>query len=119
MDAVFVALSHQTRRKILDIVKSLPGCSVADVTKYFGDISRIAVMKHLDVLKSADLIISRKAGRRRELYFNAVPIQLIYDRWTSEYSRFWASRAVDLKFLVEQQMEAARRSESPGAGSSD
>ncbi len=103
MDSVFLALGHQTRRKILDIVKSMPGCSVGDVVKYFDDISRIAVMKHLDVLESADLVVSRKQGRRRELFFNAVPIQMIYDRWTTEYSRFWASRALDLKYLLENQ----------------
>lgn len=106
MDSVFLALSHQTRRKILDIVKSMPGCSVADVVKYFDDISRIAVMKHLDVLESADLVVSRKQGRRRELFFNAAPIQMIYDRWTTEYSRFWASRALDLKYLLENKQES-------------
>lgn len=107
MDSVFLALSHQTRRKILDIVKSMPGCSVADVVKYFDDISRIAVMKHLDVLEAADLVVSRKQGRRRELYFNAAPIQMIYDRWTTEYSRFWASRALDLKYLLENRQESS------------
>ena len=103
MDAVFLALSHQTRRRILDIIKSMPGCSVADVVKYFDDISRIAVSKHLNVLQAADLVISRKAGRRRELFFNAIPIQMIYDRWTTDYSRFWATRALDLKYLLENQ----------------
>ena len=105
MDAVFLALGHQTRRKILDIVQSMPGGSVADVTKYFDGISRIAVLKHLDVLESANLIISRKVGRRRELFFNAVPIQMIYDRWTTDYSRFWASRALDLKYMIEQKIQ--------------
>jgi DNA-binding transcriptional ArsR family regulator len=107
MDAVFEALSHQTRRKILDIVQSMPGCSVSDVVKYFEDISRIAVMKHLDVLEAANLLISNKVGRRRELFFNAVPIQMIYDRWTTDYSRFWASRALDLKYMIEQQIQKA------------
>lgn len=101
MNQVFLALSHETRRKIVDIIKSMPGCSVADVSKYFGEISRIAVMKHLDVLQSADLVISRKVGRKRELFFNAIPIQQIYDRWTTEYSRFWAARALDVKYLLE------------------
>ncbi len=105
MDAVFMALSHQTRRKILDIVNSMPGCSVGDVAKYFDDISRIAVMKHLDHLESAGLVVSRRAGRRRELFFNSVPIQMIYDRWTTEYSRFWATRALDLKYLLESKPE--------------
>ena len=107
MDAVFLALGHQARRKILDLVQSMPGCSVADVTKYFEDISRIAVLRHLDVLETAGLLISRKVGRRRELFFNAVPIQMIYDRWTTEYSRFWASRALDLKYMIEQNIQKA------------
>ena len=102
MDAVFVTLAHQHRRKILDIIKDMPGCSVGDVAKYF-DISRIAVMKHLGVLEDADLVISRRNGRRRELFFNAVPIQMIHDRWSDEYSRFWASQAVDLKYFIENQ----------------
>lgn len=102
MDAVFLALSHQVRRKILDIIKDRPGCSVGDVALSF-DISRIAVMKHLRVLEDAGLLVSRRAGRRRELFFNAVPIQMIHDRWSDEYSRFWASQALDLKYAIENQ----------------
>ncbi len=100
MDLVFIALGNRSRRCILDLVKQMPGCNVNDVCKYF-ETSRIAVMKHLRVLEQAQLIIPRKQGRNRELYFNAVPIQMIYDRWTTEYSSFWASQAVDLKYKVE------------------
>ena len=53
MDAVFQALASAHRRKILDLVKEMPGCSVNDVCKYFS-MSRIAVMKHLRVLETAD-----------------------------------------------------------------
>jgi len=104
MDAVFLALSSQTRRKMLDLIQDMPGCSVGDVAKYF-DCSRIMVMKHLDTLTAADLLISRKVGRRRELFFNAVPIQMIHDRWTTEYSRFWATRAIDLKHMLESRQQ--------------
>lgn len=100
MDLVFHALAHAHRRRILDLVKGMPGCSVNDVAKYF-ETTRIAVLKHLNVLEAAGLLVSQKRGRVRELYFNAVPIQRIYDRWTTEYSRFWASQVSDLKFLVE------------------
>ena len=96
-DSLFAALAHQHRRKILDLVANMPGCSLGDIAKYF-DITRIAVMKHLNVLEDAGLIISRKAGRRRELFFNAAPIQMIHDRWTTEYSRFWAEQALDVKY---------------------
>lgn len=76
------------------------GCSVNDVAAHF-EISRIAVMKHLRVLEEAGLLISEKEGRTRRLYFNAVPIQMIYDRWTTEYSALWASKLTRLKYSVE------------------
>ncbi len=100
MDNVFHALSSAIRRRMLDIIQRAPGCCVNDVEKCF-EISRIAVMKHLRVLETAHLIISQKKGRTRELYFNAAPIQMIYDRWTTEYSRFWATQAMDLKYMAE------------------
>ena len=100
MDAVFAALAHPSRRKILDVLKEQPGCSVNAVAEHF-DTSRIAVMKHLRVLEEAKLVISEKEGRVRRLYFNAAPIQLIYDRWTSEYSALWASEMTRIKYAVE------------------
>lgn len=107
MDLVFSALSHRDRRKMLDLIREMPGCSVQDVAKYF-DRSRIMVMKHLDVLSQAELVISRKVGRKRELFFNAVPIQMIYDRWTTEYSRFWATKALDLKLAIESRNQKGK-----------
>ncbi len=104
MDAIFQALGHSGRRRVLDIVREKPGCSVNDVCAYF-DISRIAVMKHLRVLEAAQLIVSRKEGRVRRLFFNAVPIQMVYDRWTTEYSAFWASRLTDIKYRIESKGE--------------
>jgi predicted transcriptional regulator len=110
MNAVFEALAHPVRRKILDVVKDRPGCSVNDVSGHF-EISRIAVMKHLNVLVRADLVVSQKQGRTRQLYFNAVPIQLIHDRWTSEYSALWAAGLTRVKYRIEAKThaEAERR----------
>lgn len=100
MDLVFHALASRARRKLLDLVKERPGSCVNDLCAEF-EVSRVAVMKHLRVLEEAQLIVLQKKGRRREIYFNVVPIQLIYDRWTSEFSGFWAAKVVDLKFLIE------------------
>ncbi len=102
MDAVFRALASGSRRRILDIVKNRPGCSVNEVCGFF-EISRIAVMKHLGILESADLLVSQKEGRVRRLYHNAVPIQLVYDRWTTEYSALWASGMTAVKYRVESK----------------
>ncbi len=100
--AVFAALSSEVRRRILDIVKDRPGCNVNHVASHF-DISRISVMKHLRVLEAAGLILSEKNGRDRELYFNAVPIQQIHDRWTTEYSALWAAQMTRIKYRVESK----------------
>lgn len=100
MDSVFAALAHPSRRQILDIVRENGGCTVKDVAAHFV-VSRIAVMKHLRVLEEAGLLISEKEGRTRRLYFNAIPIQMIYDRWTSEYSAYWASKLTGLKYSIE------------------
>lgn len=110
MDSAFSALAHPSRRRILDIVRENGGCSVNDVAAYF-DISRIAVMKHLRVLEDARLLISEKEGRVRRLYFNAIPIQMIYDRWTTEYSALWASKLTRLKHEVEGAATASNDGE--------
>ena len=100
MDAVFQALGNKSRRRMLDIVKEKPGIGVGALATEF-DVSRIAVMKHLAVLESAQLIVSEKDGRTRRLYFNAAPIQLIHERWTTEYSAYWAGQLTRIKYLAE------------------
>ena|SRR6266478_4050010 len=101
MDTVFRALASKSRRRILDIVKGQPGCSVNHVAGYFAE-SRINVMKHLRVLEKAGLIHSEKEGRTRKLYFNCVPIQIVHDRWTTQYSALWAGRLTRVKYRVEE-----------------
>ena len=103
MDKVFQALSSGPRRTILDIVRDTPGCSVGHVCTFF-DVSRIAVMKHLRVLEQSGLLISEKEGRTRRLYFNTAPIQMIYERWSSEYSGLWAAHLTEFKRQVEGGM---------------
>ncbi len=100
MNAVFQALAHETRRRMLDLVKETPGVGVGALAAEF-DVSRIAVMKHLAVLEEANLVISEKDGRTRRLYFNAAPIQMIHDRWTSDYSAYWAGHMTRIKYVAE------------------
>ncbi len=107
MDQLFHALSHKTRREILDILRDAPGQPVGKLAAHF-DTSRIAVMNHLSVLESAGLVISEREGRTRRLYLNIVPIQMIYDRWTDAFSGHWASKLTTIKYAAEQ---AAKREE--------
>ena len=107
LSAVFAALASETRRRILDVLMQSPGCNVRHVASHF-DTSRIAVQKHLAVLEGAGLVTSLKAGRERRLYFNAVPIQEIHERWTTEYSALWAARMTDINRRVEAREKGRR-----------
>lgn len=99
-DLLFAALAHRARRRILDVLKAHPGSTVGYVSDHF-DVSRIAVMKHLKTLEAAGLVVSERKGRERHLYFNAVPIQEIHERWTTEFSQRWASKLTRIKHRVE------------------
>lgn len=102
MDAVFAALAHRERRQMLDLVMASPGCGVNQVAAHFT-MSRIAVLKHLRVLEEAGLLHSEKRGRVRHLYFDAVPIHQIHQRWTDRYAALFANRMVAVKARVEGQ----------------
>jgi len=102
VDLLFSTLAHAGRRRMLDLVMAAPGMSVSALATHF-EMSRIAVLKHVQALEAAELLLSKKEGRTRHLYFNPVPIQLIHDRWTTKYSEFWAGRMVDIQARVERR----------------
>jgi DNA-binding transcriptional ArsR family regulator/uncharacterized protein YndB with AHSA1/START domain len=86
---VWLALSDPTRRRILDLLRERPRIT-GEIASQF-DISRIAVMRHLQVLAAAGLITSRKRGRERWHYLNSVPLQRMYERWVDTHAASWAS----------------------------
>lgn len=100
MDEVFQALAHPVRRQMLDLVRSNPGLPVGEVCEPF-EMSRIGAMKHLNILEAAGLIVSRPEGRSRLLFVNAAPIQMIYDRWISDWSSLWAHEITAIKHRAE------------------
>ncbi|MEO3677628.1 ArsR/SmtB family transcription factor [Rheinheimera fenheensis] len=102
LDTVFLALANSSRRQLMDLIADRPGCTLSQLLSEF-DISRIGLMKHLQVLLDANLVIAEKQGRERPLYLNAVPLQLIHERWSEQYRDFWASQLTRLKYAVERQ----------------
>ena len=102
LDAVFFALASDPRRRILDVLKQEPGCNVNRVCAGLEpDIGRFAVMKHLATLEAAGLVIAQRCGRERLLWFDPTPIQWIHERWTTEFSAYWAGPLARLKYRLE------------------
>lgn len=102
LDKLFAALAHPHRRRMIDLLRERPGLSIRELADGF-EMSGVGVLKHVRVLEAADLIVSRKEGRERRLFFNLMPIQDLYERWTDEYGRFWAGRISDLKQRLESK----------------
>jgi DNA-binding transcriptional ArsR family regulator len=101
LDQIWKALSDETRRTILDFLRSGPKPTTA-IVEQFPDLSRFAVMKHLDVLRQAALVVTREEGRQRINSLNAVPIRMIYERWVSKYEDLWASTLLRVKEMTER-----------------
>src|SRR4029079_18319171 len=101
LDQIWKALSDETRLTILDFLRSGPKPTTA-IVEQFPDLSRFAVMKHLDVLRQAALVVTREDGRQRINSLNAVPIRMIYERWVSKYEDLWASALLRVKEAAER-----------------
>jgi DNA-binding transcriptional ArsR family regulator len=100
LDLVWKALADPTRRAILDFLRDGPRTTTAIVER-FPQLSRFGVMKHIDVLRDANLVLTREQGRQRINTINAVPIRQIYERWITPYSGLWATQLLSLKRSLE------------------
>ena len=78
-----------TTQGILDRLRAGPAMT-GEIAAAFP-ISRIAVMRHLEVLAEAELITSRKRGRERWHYLNAVPLERLHRRWAGPVEAGFAS----------------------------
>jgi uncharacterized protein YndB with AHSA1/START domain/DNA-binding transcriptional ArsR family regulator len=101
-DLVFRALADPTRRLLLDLLFNLGGQTQGELHAEVEGMTRFGVMKHLRILEAAGLVVSRKVGREKLHYLNAVPVQLIHDRWVSKYTRPSAAALAGLKQALER-----------------
>ncbi|MGB8860554.1 MAG: metalloregulator ArsR/SmtB family transcription factor [Ilumatobacteraceae bacterium] len=104
MDLVFKALADPTRRALLDVLFRHDGQPLRSLQDRFP-MSRVAVAKHLRLLEAAGLVVSKRRGREKLHFLNAVPIRLVHDRWIDKYTEVWAAGLADLRHELEQQME--------------
>ncbi|KIC50747.1 helix-turn-helix domain-containing protein [Tateyamaria sp. ANG-S1] len=103
MDDLFKALSDPARRTLLDALRDRDGQTLQDLQGLL-DMTRFGVMKHLGVLEEAGLITTKKVGRFKHHYLNALPLQEAIDRWIDPYRVKPAARAVlDLKYQLEDE----------------
>src|ERR1700720_3206404 len=104
MDDVFRALADPTRRSLLDELYREDGQTLSALQGRLP-MTRFGVMKHLRQLEAAGLVVTRRRGREKLHFLNAVPIRLVHDRWVSKYAEPWAAALSGLKNRLERPME--------------
>jgi DNA-binding transcriptional ArsR family regulator len=100
-DRIFKALADPTRRFLLDKLFKRDGRTLTELESVL-EMTRFGVMKHLRVLEDAGLVVTRKVGREKLHYLNAVPIRLIHDRWIDKFTERHVSALTDLKRQLEE-----------------
>ncbi|MCP4204026.1 MAG: helix-turn-helix transcriptional regulator [bacterium] len=100
MDDVFRALSHPSRRLLLDRLFAERGLTL---TALAGGLpmSRQAVAKHLGLLESANLVVTHRHGREKLHYLNPVPLGDIVRRWVGKFEDARLEALADFKEHLE------------------
>ncbi len=101
-DQIWKAISDGKRRTILDALSVGPK-STGELVDLFPQIGRTAVLKHIDILQSADLILVKREGRVRWNYINIQPLQAACSGWMLRHIEGVVSSIEDLKTLAEHK----------------
>ncbi len=102
MDTIFKALNDPARRALLDSLRQRDGQTLTELEEQL-DMTRFGVMKHLKVLEDAHLIVTRRQGRFKHHYLNALPLQEMLDRWVAPFLQPQARALSDLKSRLERE----------------
>jgi DNA-binding transcriptional ArsR family regulator len=98
-DVVFRALADPTRREILRLLRGGQR-TVGEIASNFPT-SRPAISKHLRLLRSAGLVVTRENGTARLCGLNAKPLRAV-NEWLQDYETFWRQSLRSLKQHVEE-----------------
>jgi DNA-binding transcriptional ArsR family regulator len=99
-DVVFRAIADPTRREILWLLRGGQQ-TVGQIASNFST-SRPAISKHLRLLRSAGLIVTRESGTARLCGLNAKPLRAV-EAWLRNYDAFWSDSLRSLKRHLEER----------------
>lgn len=101
LEPVFRALANESRRHLLDRLRTQNGLTQAALQQDSG-MTQQAVAQHLGILEAANLVTPVWHGREKLHYLNPIPLQAIADRWISKFERTRVRVLADLKQALEE-----------------
>jgi DNA-binding transcriptional ArsR family regulator len=111
LDRTFAALVDPTRRAILARLTLEESVSIGELARPFA-IKLPGVMKHLDVLGAAGLIIRSKTGRTVAVRLAPEPMAEVMN-WLRRYERFWSASLDRLAAYAETEEAKAGGTKTP------
>lgn len=99
-NAVFRAIADPTRREILSLLRGRRR-TVGEIASNFRT-SRPAISKHLRMLRSAGLVVTKKDGASQICGLNAKPLRAV-NQWLRDYEAFWGESMRSLKNYIEAE----------------
>src|SRR5687767_9151159 len=100
-DAVFAALAHPTRRRVLRLVAER-GPTSATLLERELPVTRQAIVKHLVVLSRAGLVTGERSGQEVRYALAREPLDDVAE-WIAEIGSRWDERLARLRQLVFDQ----------------
>ncbi|WP_425066825.1 ArsR/SmtB family transcription factor [Reyranella sp.] len=116
LDRTFAALSDPTRRALLARLDAEEAVSVSELARPFP-VSLPAIMKHLDVLSDAGLIVRSKSGRTVTCQLKAEPMEQAMN-WLAHYQRYWTQQLDRLAAFLEEDDKWPANPASPSSAAS-
>lgn len=103
LDAQLAAISHPTRRAILQLTTRRER-SAGELADAFA-VTRPAVSQHIRVLVNAGLLIERRDQQRRLYRADAAAVKA----FRQQFDQFWATGLAQLKAVVESNAACRKR----------
>jgi DNA-binding transcriptional ArsR family regulator len=111
LDRTFAALADPTRRALLARLDKDQSLTVSELAQPFP-VSLPAIMKHLDVLNEAGLIVRNKSGRSVTCRLTPAPMEQAMN-WLAHYQKYWTEQLDRLAaFLEDDQWQLTPASPS-------
>lgn len=101
LNHAFHALGDESRRKMLELIKSKQQCTAGELVTQFT-YSQPTISKHLKVLEKANLISRSVKGRNHVFVVNPDGLKNV-NFWLERHQNLWSSSLDKLDLLLNKQ----------------
>jgi DNA-binding transcriptional ArsR family regulator len=104
VDDLWRALASPWRRRILDALRDGPR-TTGELDDALPELSRYAVMQHLEVLVGTGVVLLERRGRHRFNHLNPVALRAFHERWVTTYADATAGELTALRHHLEEESD--------------